>query len=215
MTDTHSREAPAGTAMVYIVDDDRDVRSSISFMLGTSGMRSRPFASGTDFIDSLDHLEPGSILLDVRMPDIDGVGVLEELARRDIHWPVIVMTGHGEVSLAVQTMKLGAIDFLEKPFDEELLRTCLARAAELLEKESGASERRRDARERVEKLTDRERDVLQGLMAGMPNKLIAHELGISLRTVEMHRANMMNRLGVKSLAEALRIAADAQLEPRN
>jgi two-component system response regulator FixJ len=190
---------------VYIIDDDRDVRSSISFMLGTSGTPSRPFASGADFLESLDHLEPGCILLDVRMPEMDGVEVLEELARRDIGWPVIIMTGHGEVALAVETMKLGAIDFLEKPFEENILHTCLQRAAAMLETETGASERRREAKSRVTHLTERERDVLRGLLAGMPNKLIAHRFGISLRTAEMHRANMMQRLGVKSLADALRI----------
>lgn len=200
-------------SIIYIVDDDRDVRSSISFMLGTSGTRSRPFASGIDFIDSLDHLEPGCILLDVRMPDIDGIGVLGELAKRDITWPVIIMTGHGEVALAVETMKLGAIDFLEKPFEETLLHSSLERAATLLEAEAGESERRREAKSRVASLTDREREVLRGLLAGMPNKLIAHRFGISLRTAEMHRANMMQRLGVKSLADALRIAGDGDLKP--
>jgi two-component system response regulator FixJ len=200
-------------SIVYIVDDDRDVRSSISFMLGIAGMRTRPFASGLDFIDSLEHLEPGCILLDVRMPDIDGVEVLEELAKREITWPVIIMTGHGEVSLAVQTMKLGALDFLEKPFEEDLLQACLGRASAALAKDTGEADIRREAKVRIERLTERERDVLQGLIGGLSNKLIAHRLGISLRTAEMHRANMMHRLGVKSLADALRIASQAGLEP--
>jgi two-component system response regulator FixJ len=203
----------ASNSIVYIVDDDRDVRSSISFMLGTNGTRTRPFASGGDFIDSLDHLEPGCVLLDVRMPEIDGIEVLQELARRDISWPVVVMTGHGEVALAVQTMKLGAVDFLEKPFEENLLQACLRRAASLLEDQAGLSERRREAKGRVANLTDRERDVLQGLLSGLPNKLIAHRFGISLRTAEMHRANMMHKLGVKSLADALRIASEAEVAP--
>lgn len=200
-------------ATVYIVDDDRDVRSSISFMLGTSGTPSRPFGSGRDFLDSLDHLEPGCILLDIRMPDMDGVEVLQELARREIDWPVVIMTGHGEVALAVQTMKLGAVDFLEKPFDEELLRHCLQRASALLKRDNEAAARRRESKSRIAKLTERERDILQGLVAGLPNKLIAHRFGISLRTAEMHRANMMQRLGVKGLAEALRVASEAGLPP--
>lgn len=216
MNETADRAGTAATQstanIVYIVDDDRDVRSSISFMLGTSGMRSRPFASGKDFIDSLDHLEPGVILLDIRMPEIDGVEVLQELGRRGIGWPVIIMTGHGEVSLAVETMKLGAMDFLEKPFEENLLQTCLKRAAATLEREGGIAERRREARAKVDRLTDRECDVLRGLLSGMPNKLIAHHYGISLRTAEMHRANLMQKLGVKSLAEALQIAGDAGVE---
>jgi two-component system response regulator FixJ len=199
--------------IVYIVDDDSDVRSSIGFMLGTDGTRTRPFASGIDFLANLDSLEPGCVLLDVRMPDVDGVEVLEELAKRDIDWPVIVMTGHGEVSLAVQTMKLGAIDFLEKPFEETMLQICLHRATDLLEEQAGEIGRRREAKARIEALTDRERDVLQALIAGLPNKLIAQHFGISLRTAEMHRGNMMSRLGVKSLAEALRIASDAGVKP--
>jgi two-component system response regulator FixJ len=198
--------------MVYIVDDDRDVRASISFMLGTSGMRTHPFASGGDFLSSLEHLEAGCVLLDIRMPVMDGVEVLGELNKRGIEWPVIIMTGHGEVALAVQTMKMGAIDFIEKPFDEDLLRACLGRAATILEQGSSASERRRLAKTKADQLTEREMDVLMGLMEGLSNKGIAARLGISLRTVEMHRANMMNRLGVKSLAEALRIASDAGLE---
>ncbi len=202
-----------GTNIVYVVDDDRDVRSSISFMLGTAGTLTRPFASGADFIDSLDHLEPGCVLLDVRMPEMDGIEVLGELARRELGWPVIMMTGHGEIALAVQTMKLGAIDFLEKPFEEDLLHSCIARAAEAMAEGRSASDRKREAKLRIEKLTDRERDVLQGLLAGLPNKLIAHHFGISLRTAEMHRANMMNRLETKSLAEALRLAADAGVAP--
>lgn len=201
------------TSPVYIVDDDRDVRSSISFMLSTGGMQTRAFGSGLDFIDSLDHLEPGCVLLDIRMPDMDGVEVLAELRKRSIEWPVVMMTGHGEVALAVQTMKLGAIDFLEKPFQEENLRASLARAFTLIEKNQNQADRRREATSRIAALTSREREVLQGLLAGFSNKVIAHHLGISLRTAEMHRANMMQRLGTKSLAEALQLAAEAGVEP--
>lgn len=201
------------TSPVYIVDDDRDVRSSISFMLGTDGMRTRAFASGHDFIDSLDHLEAGCVLLDIRMPDMDGVEVLAELRKRSIEWPVVMMTGHGEVALAVQTMKLGAIDFLEKPFEEENLRASLARAFALIEQNQSQADRKREAASRIAALTARERDVLQGLLAGFSNKVIAHHLGISLRTAEMHRANMMQRLGTKSLAEALQLGSDAGVEP--
>lgn len=198
--------------IVYIVDDDRDVRSSTSFILSTMGLRTRPFASGVDFVSDLDHLEPGCILLDIRMPEMDGVEVLEQLARRNIDWPVIIMTGHGEISLAVQTMRLGAIDFLEKPFEEELLQACLHRAAQLLQNETHASVCKRDAISRIENLTHREEEVLEGLMEGLSNRQIADRLEISLRTAEMHRANMMQRLGVTGLAEALRLVADAGME---
>ena len=196
-----------------MVDDDRDVRCSISFMLNAAELRSRPFASGTDFLDSLDDLDPGCILLDVRMPEVDGFQVMAELARERVNWPVIVMTGHGEVPVAVRAMKLGAVDFIEKPFDEELLMGSLERAFALLKERDDSAERRRRGEERLAILTPRERQILQGLMAGLSNKLLARRLDISLRTVEMHRANMMDRLKVGSLAEALTIAVQAGVEP--
>lgn len=196
-----------------MVDDDRDVRRSISFMLGTADINSRPFASGADFIESLGELEPGCILLDIRMPEIDGFEVMAELSRRGIDWPVIVMTGHGEVSIAVRAMKLGAVDFIEKPFDEGLLLSSLDRAFGLLKDRGEKAERKRQAQDRIAALTAREHEVLQGLMAGLPNKVLARRLGISLRTVEMHRANMMDRLQAGSLAEALTLAVQAEIEP--
>lgn len=198
---------------VHVVDDDRDVRLSISFMLGAAGFESRPFASGQDFLESLDDLVPGAILLDIRMPEVDGFQVMAALAERGIDWPVVVMTGHGEVAIAVRAMKLGAIDFIEKPFGEEVLLSSLERAFELLKDRREKAERRRAAVSRVALLTAREREVLQGLMGGLPNKLLARRLGISLRTVEMHRANMMDRLQVSSLAEALTVAVQAEMEP--
>lgn len=196
---------------VYVVDDDRDVRSSISFVLGTADIESRPFADGEDFLASLDHLQPGSILLDIRMPGMDGFQVMAELDRLSVDWPVVVMTGHGEVPVAVRAMKMGAVDFIEKPFGEDLLLASLERAFGLLKDRGEKAERKRAADDRIALLTAREREVLQGLLAGLSNKLIARELDISLRTVEMHRANMMDRLGVNSLAEALTLAVQAEV----
>ncbi|HJQ15421.1 MAG TPA: response regulator [Allosphingosinicella sp.] len=198
---------------VYVVDDDREVRRSLSFLLGTAQLNSRPFGSGVDFLEALDDLKPGCVLLDIRMPEIDGFHVMTELARRHIEWPVIVMTGHGEVSVAVRAMKLGAVDFIEKPFEEAVLLSSLERAFVLLKDRGETAERKQNAQERVNALTGREKEVLQGLMAGMANKLLARRLDISLRTVEMHRANMMDRLSVKSLAEALTLAVQAGVEP--
>lgn len=198
---------------VYIVDDDREVRRSLSFLLSTTEMTSRPFGSGVDFLDALADLKPGCILLDIRMPEVDGFYVMSELGKRGIEWPVIVMTGHGEVSVAVRAMKLGAVDFLEKPFDEEILLNSMERAFGLLRDRGEATERKQRAQDRVNALTAREKEVLRGLMAGMANKLLARRLDISLRTVEMHRANMMDRLGVRSLAEALTLAVQAGVEP--
>lgn len=208
-----SEAVPLNAYSVYVVDDDRDVRRSLSFMLGASDIRSHPFGSGEDFLDALPDLAPGCVLLDLRMPQMDGFHVMAELARREVDWPVIVMTGHGEVPIAVRAMKLGAIDFVEKPFSEEALLACFGNAFMLLEERRESGTRRRDARERVAQLTARETDVLRGLLAGEANKQLAARLGISLRTVEMHRGNMMERLGVASLAEALRFALEAGLEP--
>jgi two-component system response regulator FixJ len=182
-------------------------------MLGAAGFDSRPFASGQDLLDALPDLAPGAVLLDIRMPEIDGFQVMTELGARGVDWPVVVMTGHGEVAIAVRAMKLGAVDFIEKPFGEEILVSSLERAFELLKDRGEKAQRRRAALDRVDVLTAREREVLQGLMAGLPNKLLARRLGISLRTVEMHRANMMDRLQVNSLAEALTLAVQAEIEP--
>jgi FixJ family two-component response regulator len=205
--------APASISpYVYVVDDDRDVRRSLSYMLGAAEARSYPFASGGDFLESLGDLAPGCILLDLRMPKPDGFEVMEELGRREIDWPVIVMTGHGDVKSAVRAMKLGAIDFIEKPFSESALLSCFEQASHLLEERQGDSCRRSDALKRVGLLTVRELEVLQGLLAGETNRQIGTRLGISLRTVEMHRGNMMDRLAVANLAEALALALGAGLK---
>lgn len=198
---------------VHVVDDDREVRRSLSFMLGSAEFQSRPFASGADLVESLDELQPGCVLLDIRMPDMDGFEVMTELANRGVDWPVVVMTGHGEVPMAVKAMKLGAVDFLEKPFEEEVLLGSLERAFCLLKERGEKAQRKRAAEKRIAVLTAREHEVLRGLMAGMPNKMLARRFDISLRTVEMHRANMMERLQVGSLAEALTLGVQAGIEP--
>jgi len=201
------------SSSVYVIDDDRDVRRSLSFMLGAAEIRSHPFGSGADFLDALPDLEPGCILLDLRMPNMDGFGVMAGLAERKIDWPVIVMTGHGEVPVAVRAMKLGAVDFIEKPFSEQALLHCFEQGMRLLDERQQSGRRRQEAHGRAASLTAREREVLQGLLAGHSNKQIAQLLGISLRTVEMHRGNMMDRLGAASLAEALTLAMEAGIKP--
>ena len=198
---------------VYVIDDDRDVRRSLSFMLGAADIRSHPFGSGQDFLEALPDLDPGCILLDLRMPHMDGFQIMDALAERRIDWPVIVMTGHGEVPVAVRAMKLGAVDFIEKPFSEQALLDSFAQAFALLKDREAAGRRRRDAHERADSLTAREKEVLQNLLAGQSNKEIAQSLGISLRTVEMHRGNMMDRLHAASLAEALTLALEAGITP--
>ncbi len=197
---------------IYVVDDDEAIRRSLSFLLKTSGYAVRLFEGGTAFLKEAAGLEPGCVLLDVRMPDIDGLEVQRELRARGVMLPVVIMTGHGDIDMAVAAMKAGASDFIEKPFEKAALLGCVEAARRVAVAERGAGARAEDARARLNVLTDRERDVLDGLVQGLPNKTIAFDLGISPRTVEIHRANLMQKLEVKSLAEALRIAFHAGVE---
>ena len=197
---------------IYVVDDDEAIRRSLSFQLKTSGYAVRLFEGGTAFLKEAAGLEPGCVLLDVRMPDIDGLEVQRELRARGVMLPVVIMTGHGDIDMAVAAMKAGASDFIEKPFEKAALLGCVEAARRVAVAERGAGARAEDARARLNVLTDRERDVLDGLVQGLPNKTIAFDLGISPRTVEIHRANLMQKLEVKSLAEALRIAFHAGVE---
>jgi two-component system response regulator FixJ len=175
-------------------------------MLKTSGYSVESWASGTAFLKEVRHAEQGCILLDVRMPDIDGLGVQQALAERGITMPVVVMTGHGDVSIAVRAMKAGAVDFLEKPFEKAVLLRAIEDAFARISAAGDATAKAADAEVILAGLTPRERDVLEGLARGLPNKTIAYDLDISPRTVEVHRANLMTKLGVRSLSDALRIA---------
>ena len=191
---------------VYLVDDDEAIRRSASFMLKTSGFEVETFASGIDFLKEARGLDPGCVLLDVRMPEIDGLAVQAELKARGIALPVIVMTGHGDVTVAVAAMKAGAIDFLEKPFEKAELMAAMDDGFARIDHSGHGAERGALAITRLKTLTPRECDVLRGLVNGLPNKTIAYDLGISPRTVEIHRAHLMAKLEVRSLAEALRVA---------
>ncbi|MGN6278803.1 MAG: response regulator transcription factor [Sphingomonas sp.] len=197
--------------IAYLVDDDESVRRSTGFMLRTSGFDVQSYASGIDLLKEVKHLEPGCILLDVRMPDMDGLEVQQELNTRGVTMPVIVLTGHGDVASAVRAMKAGATDFLEKPFEKATLLDALARAADTLDRHDAGARAEHGAKVRIAALTPRERDVLRELARGNPNKTIAYDLGISPRTVEVHRANVMSKLDVRSLSDALRIAFAARL----
>jgi len=196
--------------IVYVVDDDDSVRRSAAFMLRHAGFKVRPVESGVEFLKLAKDAERGCVLLDVRMPDMDGPQVQQQMIKEGIDMPVVILTGHGDVDIAVQTMRAGAINFLEKPYEKEALIAAMEEAFQRLEnsdlKEMAASE----AEVRLACLTGRERDVLEGLMAGYPNKTIAYDLGISPRTVEIYRANMMEKLRVRSLAGALRIGFAAE-----
>ncbi len=199
---------------VYIVDDDEDVCHSLTLYLSTIGYRSRTFSDGSAFIRECADLAPGCVLLDVRMPNIDAFGVLKSLGKVKERFCFIVMTGHGDVATAVAAMRAGALDFLEKPFEEELITRALARAGERLAFQIKDYERRLAAHGRLQNLSSREREVLQGLIEGRSNKLLAHEMGISVRTVEMHRANMMERLEARSSAQVIRLVYDAGMIDR-
>ncbi|TPG41024.1 DNA-binding response regulator [Sphingomonas koreensis] len=201
----------ADQRFAYLVDDDDAVRRSIGFMLRNSGIDVTSYASGHAFLKDAKTLAPGAVLLDMRMPEMDGLEVQQLLNKRGVTLPVIVLTGHGDVSVAVQAMKAGAVDFIEKPFEKTVLLTAITRAEERLERSHERFSAEREALLRVAVLTSREQDVLRELARGHPNKTIAYDLGISPRTVEVHRANLMSKLGARSLSEALRIAFAAQL----
>jgi two-component system response regulator FixJ len=196
--------------IVHLVDDDASVRRSVGFMLKTSGFQVQTYESGTELLKNSAQLELGCILLDIRMPGMDGLEVQQALQEKGVGLPVIIMTGHGDVGLAVKAMKAGAVDFIEKPFEKDALFSSLSEGFHRLSQKGVTGERRKDAEVKLQALTARERDVLAGLAQGLPNKTIAYDLGISPRTVEIHRANVMSKLGVRSLSEALRIAFAAQ-----
>lgn len=196
--------------LVHIVDDDEAIRRSASFMLKSSGFQVRAYESGIELLKDAARLEPGCILLDIRMAGMDGLEVQQALRDKGVTLPVIIMTGHGDVTLAVQAMKGGAIDFIEKPFEKAVLLAAINQGLARLTRAASDRSSADDAAVRLQKLTGREREVLDGLAKGFPNKTIAYDLGISPRTVEIHRANLMNKLEVRSLSEALRLAFAAQ-----
>jgi two-component system response regulator FixJ len=197
--------------LVHIVDDEESMRRSTGYALKTSGYQVTTWTSGAAFLKEVRHAEHGCILLDVRMPEIDGIEVQRILAERGVTMPVVIMTGHGDISIAVRAMRAGAVDFLEKPFEKAGLLHAIEMAFERLETRVGAAARTAEAEVIIGALTQRERDVLEGLAQGLPNKTIAYDLGVSTRTVEVHRANLMGKLGVRSLSDALRIAFAAGL----
>ncbi|MEO6215470.1 MAG: response regulator FixJ [Sphingomonas sp.] len=197
--------------LIHIVDDEDAIRRSASFMLKTSGFDVETWSSGTAFLKEVRHAAPGCILLDVRMPEMDGLEVQQALNERGVTMPVIVLTGHGDISIAVQVMKAGAVDFIEKPFEKAVLMGAIEAAFERMDHSTSSAVRAGEAELVVAGLTAREREVLEGLAAGLPNKTIAYDLGISPRTVEVHRANIMSKLQARSLSDALRIAFAAGL----
>jgi two-component system response regulator FixJ len=196
----------AEDAAVDLIDDDEAVRQSLAFLLDSGGIAARTHESATAFLAALPTLTPACIVTDVRMPGMTGIELLRELRVRGVDAPVIVITGHGDVPLAVEAMKGGAADFLEKPFDDDALLATI-RAAMGRQARDAQRHAERDAiLERLASLSGRERDVLAGLVAGHANKMIAYDLGISPRTVEIYRANLMTKMDAASLSHLVRMA---------
>lgn len=197
---------------VYIVDDDQAVRQSLHGLLSERpNLVIRVFASGDAFLDNIEASDGGVLLLDFQMPGRNGIEVMRALQERSAKFLTIMLTGQGDISLAVQAMKAGATDFLEKPYDPHHLLNLLDEAFARFSETSGIAQRREQARERIARLSPREHEVLMGLIEGRPNKVIAHQLDLSPRTVEISRANMMEKLDVSSLSEALRLAYAAEV----
>ena len=196
--------------LVHIVDDDDSVRRSVAFMLKHAGYRVESHISGVEFLKSIKLAERGCVLLDVCMPQINGLEVQQEMAARGIDMPVIILTGHGDIAGAVKAMRAGAVNFIEKPYEKEDLLHAIEEALTRIDRSDDREMKASEAKIRLASLTGREHDVLNGLVAGYPNKTIAYDLGISPRTVEIYRANTMEKLRVRSLSEALRIAFIAE-----
>lgn len=196
---------------VHVVDDDEAIRQSISFLLRKAGYTVETYPAGTAFLKAVTRKSQGCVLMDVRMPDIDGLEVQARLSQQGIAMPVVMLTGHGDVTLAVRAIKAGAIEFLEKPFERLMLIDAIEAALRHAARTGREHLAANDAVVRIAALTARERDVLDGMVLGRPNKLIAFELGIATRTVEVHRASLMEKLSARSLSDVLRIAFAAGL----
>jgi len=199
----------AEKARVYVIDDDEAMRDSLQFLLESSGFDVTLFESAQSFLDALPGLAFGCVVSDVRMPGIDGIELLKRMKAARSSYPIVIMTGHGDVPMAVETMKLGAIDFLEKPFEDERLTTMIESAIRQAEPTARDEAVTQDIAARIATLSPRERQVMDGLMAGLSNKLIAREYDISPRTIEVYRANVMTKMGANSLSELVRLAMRA------
>jgi two-component system response regulator FixJ len=193
-------------ATVHVIDDDEAARHSLAFLLGTAKISVKTYESATAFLDSIGDVKSGCIITDVRMPGMSGIELLRKLKELGVAVPVIVVTGHGDVPLAVEAMKIGAADFIEKPFDDEVMLQAVRSACN----RQGTDEKRRAERAEIDSrlaaLSNREREVLQGLVRGLANKQIAFDLGISPRTVEIYRANLMTKMQASSLSDLVRMA---------
>lgn len=196
---------------VYIVDDDDAVRASLEFQLEVAGYEVASFGSGIDFLRRAPNLPFGCLILDVRMPEIDGLELQTRLKELEIVFPIVMITGHGDVPLAVRAMKAGAVDFVEKPFSETTILNSISAALSAAPAQERDDATAHSARERLGSLSRREREVLEGIIAGKPNKVTAFELGLSPRTVEVHRSRVMDKMQARSVSELVRLALAAGL----
>jgi two-component system response regulator FixJ len=194
---------------VHVIDDDEAVRDSLAFLFQSAALPVRTYPSPVPFLDVADGLGNGCVVTDVRMPEMNGLDLVRELKSRGLDLPIIVMTGHGDVPMAVEAMKEGAADFLEKPFDDEVLLGAVRRALSRPPVAGPGGGEAAEVRARVDQLSVRERQVLSGLLEGLPNKTIAYDLGISARTVEIYRAKVMTKMEASSFAELVRLAITA------
>jgi two-component system response regulator FixJ len=197
--------------MVHIIDDDPAVRDSLAFLLQSMRIPATAHESAGSFLAGLSAEQTGCIVTDIRMPEITGIDLLRRIGELKVHMPVIVITGHGDVPLAVEAMRLGAFDFLEKPFSDEAIVAAVRLALNRSKEKEQANADRADLDKRIASLSSRERDVLNGLIAGHSNKVIASDLAISPRTVEIYRAHVMTKMQAGSLSELVRMAITAGL----
>ena len=197
---------PSDKAVVHVIDDDEAMRELLAFLLSAVGMEVRTYESALGFLDVAPNAEAGCVITDVRMPGLSGVDLLRRLRELKLGIPVIVITGHGDVPLAVEAMKIGALDFLEKPFDDEVLLASVRSALNQLNQDQKRQAERNEIERRLAALSNRERDVLEGLVSGHANKQIAYDLGISPRTIEIYRANLMTKMQAASLSDLVRMA---------
>lgn len=190
---------------VFIVDDDREVREAIELLMDSIGLAAESYASAQGFLDAFDRDRPGCLVLDVRMKGMSGLDLQQRLAAETLHPPIILITGHGDVPMAVRAVKAGAVDFIEKPFNDQVLLDAVHRALEQDAENRGQASRLADIRERLERLTPREREILEQVVAGKRNKVIAAELSITQSTVEAHRAKVMEKMEARSLSDLMRM----------
>ena len=202
-------EAAPSKATVFVVDDDQAMRNSLKWLIESVGVMVESFASADDFLARYDPARPGCLVLDVRMPGMSGLELQEHLASRNIRIPAVIITGHGDVPMAVRAMKAGAVDFIEKPFNDEALLDAIRRALAFEERARSAQSEHHEIQRRFSHLTPREREVMDMVTEGRSNKEIANTLGVSAKTIEAHRARVMEKMQARSLAELVRMAMAA------